>query len=85
MLREDLKKKLDALNEEKLEEVASFIASLDVQSRQFTSPSPFWQRATSGERARDFRTWISQLPKTGVSLPDEAFSRETIYNDDLSA
>jgi hypothetical protein len=85
MLREDLKKKLDNLNDEKLKKIADFIAFIEFQSKQATSSTPFWQRATSVERSREFRTWISQLPNNGLSLPDEAFSRDTIYDDDISA
>jgi hypothetical protein len=79
MLREDLKKELDKLNEEQLQKIADFIAFLEFQSEQATSSPPFWQRTTSIERSREFRQWISQLPQGGSSLPDEAFSRDTIY------
>lgn len=78
MLREDLKKELDKLNDEQLKRIADFIA-FEFQSRQVTSSTPFWQRATSVERSREFRKWTLQLPKNGSSLPDEAFSRDTIY------
>ncbi len=86
MLREDLKKELDNLNEEQLRKIADFIVGLEFQSRSVTQSPPFWQRATSVERSKEFRHWISQLPKNGLSLSDEAFSRDTIYADDeLSA
>lgn len=85
MLREDLKKELDKLNDEQLKKIADFIADLD-QSRQVTPSTPFWQRATPVERSEEFRRWVLQLPKNGLSLPDEAFSRDAIYADDeLSA
>lgn len=79
MLREDLKKELDKLNDEQLKQIADFIAFIEFQSRQVASPTRFWQRATSAERSREFREWVSQLPKNSLSLPDEAFSRDTIY------
>lgn len=79
MLREDLKKELDKLNEEQLKKIADFIAFIEFQSGQATSLAPFWQRATPSERAREFREWVLQLPKDGPSLPDEAFSRDHIY------
>lgn len=86
MLREDIKKELDKLNDEQLKKIADFIAFLEFQSRQVTPSTPFWQRATSLERSREFRQWISQLSNNGLSLPDEAFNRDTIYADDeLSA
>ncbi|MGK7912324.1 MAG: hypothetical protein AB4050_12735 [Synechococcus sp.] len=31
------------------------------------------------EKARKFREWVSQQPETGISLPDEAFDRGSIY------
>jgi hypothetical protein len=40
---------------------------------------PFWQRATPLERAKDFQEWVEQLPKTNVSLANEAFDRSKIY------
>jgi hypothetical protein len=79
MLREDLKKELDKLNDEQLKKIADFIADLEFQSGQVASSTQFWQRATSVERSREFREWVSQLPKNNLSLPDEAFSRDTIY------
>lgn len=79
MLREDLKKELDKLNDEQLKKIADFIADLEFQSGQVTSSVPFWQRVTPPERAREFRTWVLQLPKGSPSLQDEAFSRDSIY------
>lgn len=86
MLREDLKKELDKLNDEQLKKIADFIAFLEFQSSPASPSTPFWQRATSVERSQEFRQWVSQLPKTGSSLPNDAFSRDSIYADDeLSA
>lgn len=86
MLREDLKQELDKLNDEQLKKVADFVAGLDYQAKPAISSLPFWQRATSVERSREFCEWILQLPKNGVSLPDAAFNRDMIYRDDeLSA
>lgn len=79
MLREELKKELDKLNDEQIQKIADFIAFVEFQSKQVTSSVPFWQRSTSIESSREFRKWISQLPKNGSSLPDEAFNRDTIY------
>ena len=31
------------------------------------------------EKARKFREWVSQQPQTGISLPDKAFDRGSIY------
>lgn len=86
MLREDLKKELDKLNDEQLKKIADFIAFIQFQSGQVTPSTPSWQRATPVERSREFRKWVSQLPKNGVSLPDAAFNRDAVYADDeLSA
>lgn len=79
MLREDLKKELDKLNDEQLRKIADFIIDLEVQSGQIQSSVPFWQRATPPERAREFRDWVLHLPKGSPSLPDEAFNRDSIY------
>jgi hypothetical protein len=79
MLREELKKELDKLDDEQLKKIANFIADLELQSRQVASSTPFWQRVTFVERSKEFRQWVSQLPKNNLSLPDEAFSRDIIY------
>jgi hypothetical protein len=79
MLREDLKKELDKLNDEQLKKIADFIADLELQPREVTSSVPLWQRATPSRRAREFREWILQLPKGSPSLPNEAFNRDSIY------
>jgi len=49
------------------------------QQKQATD-LPFWQRATPSERAKEFQKWVEQLPKTNVSLPNEAFDRSQIYD-----
>lgn len=79
MLREKLKQELDKLNEEQLKKIADFIAFIEFQAKQVESSTLFWQRITPMERAKEFREWVSQLPKTNVSLSDQAFSRESIY------
>lgn len=82
MLREKLKQELDKLNEDQLKKIADFISLIESESAQVTSSVvPFWQTATPAERAREFRDWISQLPTTNVSLSDEAFSRDRIYEE----
>lgn len=78
MLREDLKKQLDSLNDEQLKQIADFIAFIEFQSTRVASSTPFWQ-TTPAERSREFREWSSQLPKNSLSLPDEAFSRDSVY------
>lgn len=42
---------------------------------------PFWTTATPAQRAARFRTWARQ-PHRPIApvLPDDALSRETIYN-----
>ncbi|MBD1926546.1 hypothetical protein H6F74_09860 [Trichocoleus sp. FACHB-90] len=59
----------------------TLLAFVKIQSRQVESSVPFWQRATPVERARELREWVSQLPKNSPSLPDEAFSRDSIYEE----
>ncbi|AFZ27830.1 hypothetical protein Cylst_5846 [Cylindrospermum stagnale PCC 7417] len=81
MLREKLKQELDKLNEEQLEKIADFIAFIEFQAKQVSSSTPFWQKATPEERAKEFRNWVFQLPESGLTLPDEAFSRDSIYEE----
>lgn len=79
MLREILKQELDQLSESQLRTIADFVATIKHQAQKLAETMPFWQRATPSERAEDLQIWISQLPDTHVSLPDEAFDRNNIY------
>lgn len=79
MLREVLKQEIDQLSESQLRKLADFIASIKNQAQQLVKNVPFWQRATPLERADDFRAWVAQLPETRLSLPDEAFDRDNLY------
>lgn len=79
MLRETLKQEIDQLSESQLRKLADFVASIKNQAQQLAKSVPFWQRATPIERAEDFRSWVAQLPETRLSLPDEAFDRDNIY------
>ncbi len=81
MLKENLKKEIDKLNEEQLLKIADFIAFIEFQAKQVKSSVAFWQNLTPVERSSEFRTWVSQLPKSDVSLPDEATSRDSIYEE----
>lgn len=80
MLKEKLKEQIDNLNEEQLKKIAAFIASTEFQSEQIESLTPS-QDSTPVQRAGDFREWVSQLPSNGVSLSDEALSRDSIYEE----
>ena len=81
MLREKIKQELDKLNEEQLEKIADFIAFIEFQTKQVSYAGLFWQEATPEARTKEFREWVSQLPQTGLSLPDEAFDRDSIYEE----
>jgi aspartate ammonia-lyase len=74
MLRETLKQEIDRLSEAQLRKIADFVDSIK------TETTPVWQRATPIDRAEDFRAWIAQLPKTSITLTDEAFDRNSIYD-----
>ncbi|MCU0551247.1 MAG: hypothetical protein MUC48_18020 [Leptolyngbya sp. Prado105] len=39
----------------------------------------YLESTTPEERARDFQEWLAQFAKSGVSLPDEAYDRGSIY------
>lgn len=79
MLRETLKQEINQLSESQLREMADFLASIKAQSQQSAKTDLFWQHATPTERSQNFRAWVTQLPKTGSSLPDTAFDRSSIY------
>ncbi len=79
MLRERLKQEIDTLDESQLSSIAEFVASIKAQAQHLVQRAPFWQRATPAERAQDFKEWVAELPKTGLSLSDEAFDRDSIY------
>jgi uncharacterized protein (DUF433 family) len=36
--------------------------------------------AFAADRAAHLRAWVAQLPRIGMTLPDAAFDRETIYD-----
>lgn len=81
MLRETLKREIDKLSDSQLRRIADFVALIKTQAQQLPNAIPFWQRATPAERAEDFRTWVSQLPETRISLPDTAFDRGNLYDE----
>ena len=78
-LRETVKKQIYSLNENQLSRIADYILSLKVQARSVVKTAPFWQNATPKERTEDFLEWVSGLNQTGLTLPDEAFDRGSIY------
>lgn len=79
ILREALKQEIDTLNETQLSKIAEFVMSVKAHAQQLAKSVPFWQHATPTERAQDFRSWVAGLSKTGSSLSDDAFDRESIY------
>ena len=79
MLRDILKQEIDRLNEGQLKRIAEFITFVKYQAQQVAIDSQFWKNATPTERVQDLQVWIEQLPKTGLSLPNEAFDRGSIY------
>lgn len=66
MLRETLKHGIDMLDESQLWRIAEFISFIK-------------DHTVAIERAQEFRAWIAGLPRTNVSLPDEAFDQGSIY------
>ncbi|MBE9047092.1 hypothetical protein IQ255_22285 [Pleurocapsales cyanobacterium LEGE 10410] len=80
MLKDTIKKEIDQLNDEQLRKIADFMASLKAQDVKKTETQLFWQRATPKERSQEFREWVAQLPHNNISLSDEAFDRESIYD-----
>ena len=81
MQAKELKQKLDALSDEQLQQVATFIKLQEMRQHQAVSPTPLWQRANYAERAEELKQWSANLPQgQGPSLPDSAFDRATIYD-----
>lgn len=80
MLRETLKQEIDTLSDTQLRQIAELVTALKAQAQQPFGADRFWQQATPVERAQNFRAWVSQLPKTSVSLSDTAFDRGNIYD-----
>ena len=78
ILRETLKQEIDILNESQLSRIAEFIDSIKTQAQNRMKATPSGE-LTPAQRARDFREWAAELPQTGISLPNEAFDRESIY------
>lgn len=79
MLSERLKHEIDTLSESQLARIALFVDAIKSQAPTWLKTRPFWQSASSADRSRDFRMWTAGLPKVGITLSDEAFDRESIY------
>lgn len=79
MLRETLKQEIDQLDESQLRQIADFVVTIKNQSHKLIDDVPFWQWATPVERVEDLQSWIARLPETYLSLPDEEFDRNNIY------
>lgn len=75
MLRETLKKDIDKLSESQLQAISDCVNAVKAQAQ----PLAKWQHATPTERSEDFRQWVTQLPSTNVTLADDAFDRDSIY------
>jgi hypothetical protein len=79
MLRETLKQEIDNLDDRQVAQIADLVTQLKTQAEPHTEALPFWQQASPVDRAAHLRAWVSQLPQTGITLPDAAFDRATIY------
>ncbi|MDB9526109.1 hypothetical protein PN498_08930 [Oscillatoria sp. CS-180] len=75
---EELKQKLEHLDDTQLQLVARFVHSLEGDMEQ--PWNNYYSEQTPQEKAETFLTWISNLPKVGHSLPDEAFDRAALYD-----
>jgi hypothetical protein len=80
MLRETLKQEIDALDDRQVAQIADLVTQLKTQATPQMAALPFWQQASPADRAAHLRAWVAQLPQTGMTLPDAAFDRETIYD-----
>lgn len=78
-LRETLKREIDMLDESQLLLLAEFIDFIKSRPQNRMETTASIQQATPEQRAQELREWLAGLPKSGVSLPDEAFDRGNIY------
>ncbi|MDJ1185629.1 hypothetical protein [Roseofilum casamattae] len=82
VLLEQIKQKLDQFNDVQLDRVAHLIEAIEAEGHGFTGKTqPLWCKKTSTERAEEFDRWVAQLPRTNISLPDEAFNRDNLYRE----
>jgi hypothetical protein len=81
MLREKLKKVIDKLRSEQFKKFSDLIAAQEFESTEVETSHPLWKKLTPTQRDQEFREWVSQLPKSGVSLSDEAINRDSIYEE----
>lgn len=79
MSRETLKHEIDILSESQLARIVAFVDVVKSQAQTSLKAMPFWQSASPADRSREFRIWTAGLPKVSISLSDEAFNRESIY------
>jgi hypothetical protein len=79
MLRETLKQEIDTLDDRQIAQIADLVTQLKTQTKPQTESMPFWQQASPADRAAHLRAWVAQRPQTGITLPDAAFDRATIY------
>jgi hypothetical protein len=82
MQLEELKQKLDHLNEVHLQRVVALVTLLELEERAATVESvPLWQSVSPMDMARRLRERATsyQGPKH-VELPDAAFDRAEIYD-----
>jgi hypothetical protein len=79
MLRETLKQEIDALDDRQVAQIAYLVTQLKIQPAPSTETMSSEQQTSPSERVAYFQAWISQLPQTGITLPDAAFDRDTIY------
>jgi hypothetical protein len=80
MLRETLKQEIDTLDDRQVAQIADLVTQLKTPAPPHQAALPFWQQASPADRAAHLRAWVAQLPQTGITLPDAAFDRATIYN-----
>lgn len=62
-----------------LEDGTAGLATTNTVNRDREGAVPSGKDSSPSEKARKFREWVSQRSQTGISLPDEAFDRGSIY------
>lgn len=79
-LRENLKQEINHLSNSQLRRIANFIQLLKIQGELVPNAIPLWQRKTPSERAEELQVWAAQLPETYLSLSNQAFDRDSLYD-----
>ena len=82
LLLDKLKQDLNELDEQQLQKVDQFLSSIVLESQRYNESPEFRTQVSGEDCARSFQEWVDRFGATGgVSLPDKAFDRGSIYEE----